>query len=76
MNANNCELCNNSLAIVGYNGVSGAVIRFPANPGIRTNIELNTYHSWNQVPRLASLKKSLLHIGGASSGGVRSQFLH
>jgi hypothetical protein len=46
---------------------------------VSTNIELNTFITWNQVPSLASLKPNLLHhnhIGGENSVEVQSRFLH
>ena len=76
LNANNCELCNKDISIIGYNRNSGA-IRLSANSAVGTNIELNTFITWNQVSRLANLKPNLLlHIGGENSAEVRSRFLH
>jgi hypothetical protein len=51
------------------------LLRSPESSEIRTNIELNTFITWNLVSPLASLKPNPLDISGASSGAVRSRFL-
>ena len=45
------------------------------NSPIDTNIELNTFITWNLVSPLASLKPNPREISGVSSGAVRSQSL-
>ncbi len=49
--------------------------RLSSNSAIDTNIELNTFITWNLVSPLASLKLNPLDTSGVSSGAVRSQSL-
>jgi hypothetical protein len=53
------------------------VVQFKSSvsSGIRTNIELNTFITWNLASPLANLKPSLLPIDGVNFGAVRSRFL-
>ena len=55
----------------------GAVVshKLSGSSAIDTNIELNTFITWNLVSPLASLKPNPLKISGVSSGAVRSPSL-
>ena len=55
----------------------GAVVshKLSDSPAIDTNIELNTFITWNLVSPLASLKRNPRETNGVNSGAVQSPSL-